>query len=87
MNRKLPIHNKLSDQLNIYQENIKLMKRLQDVKPGIKIPSPKKYSHLGNNKKKQQMFEDQCTEIERENRILIEKLTKIIKNKSSSSTS
>ena len=40
---------------------------------------PQKYSHLMRNPKKERITEERFTEIERENRILLEKMTKMHK--------
>jgi len=41
---------------------------------------PKEFAHLRSKPKKNQMLEERYTEIERENRILLEKMTNILQN-------
>ena len=63
------------------------MQRLRNVKPTIDIRKPKNFKHLKSRAKKEQMLEDRYTEIERENRILLEKMTSIMQKPNRTSTS
>jgi len=48
------------------------------MKPTVEIREPSQFRHLKKKYKKTQMLEDRYTEIERENRILLEKMTNIM---------
>lgn len=56
------------------------LKKLASIKSSIKVDGPKEYAHLKTKPKKNQMLEERYTEIERENRILLEKMTNILQN-------
>ena len=60
---------------NIHRE------RLKNMKPAIDNKPPKKPSHLTSNKKREQMMEERFTRIERENRLLLEKMSHILSKK------
>jgi hypothetical protein len=67
----------------LYQKDIehrqKLHKsRLHKMKPAIDNVAPKKPTHMANNKKREQMMEDRFVRIERENRLLLEKMSSIM---------
>mmetsp|Transcript_13447 Transcript_13447/g.24054 ORF Transcript_13447/g.24054 Transcript_13447/m.24054 type:complete len:219 (-) Transcript_13447:8-664(-) len=55
--------------------------RLQTMKPAIDNKPPKKPTHLTNNKKREQMLEDRFIRIERENRMLLERMSSIMQKK------
>ena len=58
------------------------MKRaLQNMKPGIDMTEPKTCSlqHLRNNLKREQLLEDRYMEIDRENRILLQKMSDVMR--------
>jgi len=54
------------------------MKNLQEIKGTVDMNAPPKFQHLKKKMKKTQMLEERYTEIERENRILLEKMTNIL---------
>lgn len=54
------------------------MKNLQQIKGTVDMKEPPKFQHLKKKMKKTQMLEERYTEIERENRILLEKMTNIL---------
>jgi len=56
------------------------LKKLREIKPAIKVSKPAQMPHLKTKQKKNQMLEERYTEIERENRILLEKMTNILQN-------
>ena len=65
------------------------MNKLKEMKATVQIEEPAKFKHLKKKLKKTQMLEgnsfqfylvDRYTEIERENRILLEKMTNIMQN-------
>ena len=82
MFRAIPIPNKncgrFSNELNkkLHLKKILEMKHFIDTNP------PNTYGLGNNRKKKEQLMEDRFTEIERENRILLEKITTIMQKNS-----
>ena len=75
MYRGLPSGNKILSKKWQEKERRIHLKKLRNVKPTIDIRRPKHFKHLKSRAKKEQMLEDRYTEIERENRILLEKMT------------
>jgi hypothetical protein len=62
--------------------------RLKKTNANVDTSSPATYDMLNNyNKKKLQIMEDRYTEIERENRILLEKITNIMQTSTTKSMS
>jgi hypothetical protein len=55
--------------------------KLKTVKSSIDIRSPQFFSHLRTKPKKGQMLEERYSQIEKENRMLLDKMTKIMKNR------
>jgi len=79
MDRSIPVSNKLIfKRINERNRQIHLNK-LSQIKSSINRQPPLSFNHLKVNKKKNQLYETKLTEIERENRILLEKLTNIMK--------
>lgn len=89
MFKGLPAGNKLLAKKWREKERKIHMQRLKSVKPTLDLQRPKTFKHLKSRAKKEQMLEDRYTEIERENRILLEKMTSIMQkpNRTSSSFS
>lgn len=87
MYRALPSGNKLLTKK--WQERDKKIhqQRLREVKPTVSLRQPTNFKHLKSRAKKEQMLEDRYTEIERENRILLEKMTSIMQKPNRTSTS
>jgi len=54
------------------------LKNLNKIKGTIDMRQPQQFKHLQKKMKKTQMMEERYTEIERENRILLEKMTNIL---------
>ena len=81
MHRSIPVGNKLLSKRweesnhRIHEEKLKRMQ------PRINSGSPAKFSHLKFKAKREQLLEDRFTEIERENRILLEKMSSIMNKK------
>jgi hypothetical protein len=87
MNRKLHNHSTKQFQSRINDDNEKLLTRLLNTKPSLHdflTHPPKRFSHLDSNLKRRELEEGiflylfipiivKITEIERENRILLEK--------------
>ena len=87
MYRGLPTGNKLLTKKWQEKERRIHMQKLRSIKPTIDIRKPKNFKHLKSRAKKEQMLEDRYTEIERENRILLEKMTSIMQKPNRTSTS
>jgi hypothetical protein len=54
--------------------------KMLNMKPGVdnKVPFSASLSHLRSNRKREQLQEDNCTEIDRVNRILLQRMSEII---------
>jgi len=62
------------------------IRKLWSIKPQIDSRRPTSYNHLAQKAKKEQQLEDWFTEIERENWILLEKMTSIMQQKNQNKT-
>lgn len=93
MYRAIPCGNKLLSKKWSDKEREIHMNKLKGIKPTVEIREPAQFRHLKKKLKKTQMLEgknkrtlllsyiiDRYTEIERENRILLEKMTHIMGN-------
>mmetsp|Transcript_15910 Transcript_15910/g.40213 ORF Transcript_15910/g.40213 Transcript_15910/m.40213 type:complete len:223 (+) Transcript_15910:207-875(+) len=76
-----PCSNKFLYQKDIEHRQKMHKARMNRMKPAIDNKPPKKPSHLTNNKKREQMMEDRFVRIERENRLLLEKMSHIMSKK------
>lgn len=56
-------------------------RRLKTIKADVDNHSPKRHAHLRRNLKREQMMEEHYAKIERENRILLEKMSQIMQGK------
>jgi len=77
-----PCANKFLFMKEMEEHKRKHKARIRSMKPAIDNRPPKKPSHLVNNRKKEQLLEDQFLKIERENKILLEKMSYIMTKKS-----
>ncbi|OMJ73309.1 hypothetical protein SteCoe_28023 [Stentor coeruleus] len=77
---------KILQDLETKKENQRLYLELNLIKPTMNFSLPRECSHLKINKKREQIKEDRYTEIERENRILLEKIHIIMCSKASKKT-
>ncbi|KAL4438833.1 hypothetical protein ABPG74_016553 [Tetrahymena malaccensis] len=79
MYRQIPTVNKICQKRIIDQDQVRLESRLKNIQAQVDTSSPQTYEY-GNlaNKKKNQIMESQYIEIERENKILLEKITKVM---------
>jgi len=81
MFRAIPTSNKiLARRWEEHEREIHLSK-LKGMKASIDSSTPPQFRHLRSRLKRQQLMEDRFTEIERENRILLEKMTSILNTK------
>lgn len=81
MHRSIPVGNKLLSKKweeKNHQIHEDKLKRMQ---PRVNSGPPEKFSHLRYKAKREQLLEDRFTEIERENRILLEKMSSIMNKK------
>lgn len=86
MFRAIPVANKILDKREHERRKQLHEKKLREIKCSVDQERPATFGVLRNNKKRQQLKEDRIIEIERENRILLDKLTNIMKDKNPSST-
>ena len=90
MDRSLPTSaNKLLQKLWDEKNQVIHKQKIKNIKSRIDQKSPYRYAHVFKNSKKEQILEgkdysDRYTEIERENRILLEKMSQIIQTRSNS---
>lgn len=72
--KKKPAHLRKYDDfcMQMHQQRLRKMKSCLDNKP------PKRPSHLRKNMKREQMMEERYAKIERENRLLLEKMSAIM---------
>lgn len=56
------------------------MEKLRNMRPEVRISEPRTHVHLQTKPKQAQLIEERNSEIERENRILLEKMTSILQN-------
>jgi len=84
MHRAIPIGNKICYKRNVernqelHREKIRHMRSTTDTKE----PEVCKLDHIRNNLKREQMLEERYSEIDRENRILLQKMADIMRNPS-----
>jgi hypothetical protein len=89
MHRALVIDNKLCYQRDVERKQLIHKKKLESMKSTAKSNSchqmdnnrPKRHKHLEQNAKKRQLEDEHYAKIERENRILIEKMYSIMNSK------
>ena len=80
MNRSFKSGNKASSRR--HQKRIQELhkKKLRNIKSTLDNKPPKRHNHLRKNRKKQQMMQDRFAKIERENQLLLEKMSFIMQN-------
>ncbi|CAG9314443.1 unnamed protein product [Blepharisma stoltei] len=69
--------NRLLDRISEARSKAMHLTNIKRVKPRVNTKSPKRYTHYSFNPKGDRLREERCTEIERENRILLEKMSVI----------
>jgi E3 ubiquitin-protein ligase TRIP12 len=87
MNRPQPVSNKIL--FKKWEENNKRIhqEKLKNMQARVNSGKPAQFFHLKFKAKRDQMLEDRFTEIERENRILLEKMSSIMNKKHSKDSS
>ena len=78
MFRAIPIPNKICGNFANEQNKKFHRKKILEMRHLIDMKPPDTFGLTNNRKKKEQLMEDRFTEIERENRILLEKITSIM---------
>jgi len=81
MYRSVPTSNRLLSKRWSDRDQQQHQYRLQTAKPRVDSASPRPCPHLKLRLKQQQLTEDRCTEIERANRILLEKMSIVLSAK------
>merc|ERR1719498_2026240 len=63
------------------KQDARMKRAIREVKPGIDTRTPATCSlqHLRNNMKREQLLEDRYMEIDRENRILLQKMSDVMR--------
>lgn len=81
MHRAIPVGNRLLSR--IWEERSEELHRrkLRDMRARVDSASPHVFPHTARRAKKEQLLEEHYTEIERENRLLLEKMSSIMKGK------
>lgn len=79
----MPVGNKACNERYVKQRQEAHRMKLANIKPSIdnKAPKTMRNSHMKANAKKQQLLEDRYAQIERDNRILLEKMSTIMRAK------
>lgn len=83
MFRAIPVSNKIIERKSVERSRQKHEQKLNELKPAVPDQRPASYDHHKHNKKKEQQLEERYTEIERCNRLLLERLTGIMKKSNS----
>ena len=78
--KALPTLNKHTDKKAYEKSKAKHLEKLNNIKSSIDTSAPPRRNHLRRNRKKEQMMEERFAKIERENRILLEKMSHIMQN-------
>jgi hypothetical protein len=83
MHRAIPVSSKILSKR--WEENNQRIhaEKLKNIQGRVNTGSPAKFSHLRFKAKRDQILEDRLTEIERENRILLEKMSSIMSKRQS----
>jgi hypothetical protein len=80
MNRSFKSGNKVSSRRQLRRSQELHKKKLRNIKSTLDNKPPKRHNHLRKNRKKQQMMQDRFAKIERENQLLLEKMSFIMQN-------
>jgi len=81
MFKGIPVGSKLCAKHEQKMQDERHKRALREMKPGIDTTEPKTCSlqHLRNNLKREQLLEDRYMEIDRENRILLQKMSDVMR--------
>mmetsp|Transcript_11971 Transcript_11971/g.21212 ORF Transcript_11971/g.21212 Transcript_11971/m.21212 type:complete len:174 (+) Transcript_11971:117-638(+) len=80
--KAMPVGNKQCYQRHVQMCQDKHKQKLREMKCSIDNAPPKRHSHLHKNLKKEQLMEERFAEIERDNRLLLEKMSYIMRHNS-----
>lgn len=78
MFRAIPFASKVCFNFNNEQNKKNHQKKIKEMKPSVDTFLPSSFNLTNNKKKKEQIINERYTEIDRENRILLEKITNIM---------
>ena len=78
--KAMPIGNKQCYARHVKANQDKHRRNLATMKAAIDNKPPQRFAHLQRNQKKEQMMEERYAEIERDNRLLLEKMSHIMRN-------
>jgi len=81
MYRTIPVGSKICHKHEMKRQDARHKRALREMKPGIDTRQPSTCSllHLRNNLKREQLLEDRYMEIDRENRILLQKMSDVMR--------
>jgi len=85
MYRQQPVVSKILQKKWVSYEQDVHERKLSEVKSRLRSVSPPKFRHVVKNLKREQRQEERYTEIERENRILLEKMSNIMSHRQNNS--
>ena len=81
MYRAIPVSNKIVEKKSQERTREKQLKKLQEIKPVVPDERPSSFKPFRRNLKRQTREEERYSEIERCNRLLLERLTGLMKHK------
>jgi E3 ubiquitin-protein ligase TRIP12 len=81
MYRTIPVGSKICHKHEMKKQDARHKRAIREMKPGIDTRQPATCSlqHLRNNMKREQLLEDRYMEIDRENRILLQKMSDVMR--------
>lgn len=84
MYRAIPIGNKICAKRGEQRRHDQHREKIRTMKPSIDTSEPRvcQFDHIRNNLKREQMLEERYSEIDRENRILLQKMSDIMRQPS-----
>ena len=80
--RAIPVGNKQCHARHVKKCQENHRRKLAEMKCSIDNKAPKRHPHLRKNLKKEQLMEERFAEIERDNRLLLEKMSYIMRHQS-----
>ncbi|KAL3763998.1 hypothetical protein ACHAW5_000037 [Stephanodiscus triporus] len=79
--KAMPVQNKACMERHVQRCQERHQQKLRDMKCSIDNECPRAASHLKNKAKKNAIIEEKCAQIEAENRLLLEKMSHILRTK------
>lgn len=80
--KAMPMGNKQCYARHVKMCQDKHKEKLREMKCSIDNQAPKRHTHLSRNLKKEQLMEERYSEIEKDNRLLLEKMSYIMRHNS-----